>query len=219
MKDALRSLIAGSLVLGGAIFFGTVALERTAFAQFQTDSQGGQQPAAQPTAQQPAQPAAAKQPPMTEKEVVQLVKKNKKNLQAIISDITNRGVAFEMTAEIQDQLTKAGATPEFISNLKNLGPTARSQMAAATAGKPTVPGEEMTAFQAIQNELDPDRKVQEVNDFAGKYPNSALLTYAYFLAQGGRGRPVSDARRERTRRVVTARVPSRRAPSPRIWQY
>ncbi len=184
MKLAIRHLIVSSLVAGCAIFIGTVALERSAFAQFQTDAQGGQQPAGQPSAQTAAPPVAAKQPPYTEKDVIQLVKKNKKNLQAIVADITNRGVAFDVTPEIQEQLTKAGATPEFIANLKNLGPTARAQMASSTAGKGAVPPEEAQAFQAIQNELDPDRKIQEANDFVAKYPNGPLVTYAYFMAQG-----------------------------------
>jgi tetratricopeptide (TPR) repeat protein len=138
-------------------------------------------PQAQPAG---AQPAANQQPPLTEKEVIQLVKKNKKDLQAISSELVNRGVAFDMTPEIQEKLTKAGATPDFIANVKNLGPTARAANAASAATSASVAPEESQAFQAIRNELDPNRKIQFVDDFAAKYPNSTLLTYAYFLAQG-----------------------------------
>lgn len=44
--------------------------------------------------------------------------------------------------------------------------------------------EESQAFQAIQNELDPDRKVQMAADFEKKYPNSRGLAYVYLMAAG-----------------------------------
>ncbi len=177
MKHARRSFIALALAIG-------LFIPSAAFGQAQTGNPSSGQPSGQAAPQTAAQPAAAQQPPLTEKEVIQLVKKNKKDLQKIAGELTSRGVAFDMTPEIQDRLTKAGATPEFIANLKNLGPTARAAMAASTAGGPPISPEERQAFDAIQNELDPDRKVQEVNDFATKFPHSPLLTYAYFLGQG-----------------------------------
>lgn len=48
------------------------------------------------------------------------------------------------------------------------------------ANQPTA--EERSALGTIQNELDPDRQIQMVNDFEKKYPNSVLMTTAYFLA-------------------------------------
>ncbi len=41
---------------------------------------------------------------------------------------------------------------------------------------------ENQAYQAIQNELDPDRKLQMINDFEKKYPNSRGLPFVYLLA-------------------------------------
>jgi hypothetical protein len=137
---------------------------------------------AQPAEGQAAS-AANKQPPLTLKEVIHLVKKNKKHLETISPEIVSRGVDFDLTPEIGQQLEKAGASPDFIANVKNFGPTARASMAASGGGA-TAPPEEMQAFQGIQNELDPDRKIKLVDDFAAKYPKSNLLTYAYFLAQG-----------------------------------
>lgn len=171
MKYISKNLIVASLMLAGTLFAGANVL----VAQLQPDGQG---------AQTNAQPAAAKQPPLTEKEVIHLVKKHKKDLQSISGEITDRGVDFDMTPEIQEKLTKAGATPQFIANVKNLGPTARASMAASTSGAAAATPEEMEAFQAVQNELDPDRKIQLANDYATKYPDSKLLTYVYFLAQG-----------------------------------
>ncbi|MGE5326945.1 MAG: tetratricopeptide repeat protein [Deltaproteobacteria bacterium] len=178
MRVAFRNHISSGLLLGGIMVLGTLAFQQTALAQSQAGSTTGQQPAAQTT----AQAEAPKQPPFTEKEVVQLVKKNKKHLQEILPELTARGVAFDMTPQIQQELLKAGATPDFVANVQNLGPTARAQVAAA-AGKGSRPPEEVQAFQAVQNELDMDRKIQEANDFVTKYPDSPLLTYVYFLAQ------------------------------------
>lgn len=141
--------------------------------------------AAFPIAGQQAQASSAeRQPPLTEKEVIQLIKKNKKSLEKIVPEITQRGVAFDLTAEIDARLRKAGAEDNFIANIKNQGPTARAAMAMPSGAGPAVPPEELMEFQAIRNELDPDRRIQIVKDFATKYPNSNLLTYAYFLAQG-----------------------------------
>ncbi len=172
------------VVAGLTLALGTLTGARSLVAQLQPDSQPPAQTGSQAAPQTAAQPAAAQQPPLTEKEVIQLVKKNKKDLQKISGEITARGVAFDMTPEIQESLTKAGATPEFIANVKNLGPTARATLAASTKGGVTVAPEEKQAFDAIQNELDPDRKIQLADEYATKFPKSALLTYAYFLAQG-----------------------------------
>jgi tetratricopeptide (TPR) repeat protein len=167
MKIAIRFF----LVAAVAVSFGSAA----SLAALPQAANGAQAAAAQ---KQPAQP------PLTEKEVIHLVKKNKKNLQAIAPEIVQRGVAFDMTPQIQEELQKAGADANFIANVKNQGPTARAEMAASMAGKPAIPPEEFQAFQGIRNELDPDRKIQMANEFATKYPNSSVLTYVYFLAQG-----------------------------------
>lgn len=132
---------------------------------------------------QAAQAAAPQQPPLTDKEVVQLVKKNKKHLEKIAPDLQQRGVAFDMTPEIEAELRKAGASDAFIANLKNYGPTARAASLTGPAGTIKTSADEMKDFMGLQNELDPDRKIQLVKDFAQKYPKSGVLTYAYFIAQ------------------------------------
>lgn len=170
MEQAIRFLIMAVVTLG-------VGLPASSAASPQGYPAGAQTAGAQPAASQ-------QQPPLTEKEVIQLVKKNKKDLQKISPEIVSRGVAFDMTPEIEEKLKSAGASPEFIANLKNVGPTARAAMAASAGNTASVPPEEAQAFQAIQNELDADRKMQLTNDFVAKYPKSTLLTYVYFLAQG-----------------------------------
>jgi tetratricopeptide (TPR) repeat protein len=174
MKNVLRIFIIAMAALGIS-----VPARSAAFPQGQP---AGQQAAGEKAG---AQPAAQQQPPLTLKEVIHLVKKNKKDLQKISPEVVSRGVDFDMTPEIEGKLKDAGATPEFVANVKNLGPAARAAMAASGGGKGIAPPEQSQAFQqTIENELDPDRKIQAVNDFAQKYPDSPLLTYAYFLAQG-----------------------------------
>lgn len=52
---------------------------------------------------------------------------------------------------------------------------------AAQPATPQPTPEEASAYTAIQNELDPDQQIQLVEDFAKKYPNSILLSDAYFF--------------------------------------
>lgn len=52
---------------------------------------------------------------------------------------------------------------------------------AAQPATPQPTPEEATAYTAIQNELDPDQQLKLVDDFAKKYPNSILLSDAYFF--------------------------------------
>jgi tetratricopeptide (TPR) repeat protein len=60
---------------------------------------------------------------------------------------------------------------------------AQSEQAAqaAPAGPPQPSPEETKAYLAIQGELDPTRQLQLVDDFVKTYPNSTLLSDAYFL--------------------------------------
>jgi tetratricopeptide (TPR) repeat protein len=166
MKPAMRVLLIAALAAGCA-----------------WTASAGSVPAAGPIAPQAAS-TSPQEPPLTEKDVVKLIKKNKKNLESVAPEILKRGVDFELTPDIEQSLRNAGADDTFIANVKNQGPSERASMAAATARGATVPPEESEGFQAIRNELDPSRKIQLADEFATKYPQSPMLTYAYFLAQG-----------------------------------
>ncbi len=139
---------------------------------------GARQMSALALAPQGASAPALAQAPLTEKQVIALVKHNKKHLDRITSELNARGVAFDVTPAIAKALKKAGATPELITTIQNLGPTARAAKTNKPAG-PTISPAETQAFQAIEHELDPDRQIQLANAFATKYPNSPLLTFVY----------------------------------------
>lgn len=129
------------------------------------------------TAQTAPAAVQAKPAPLTEEEIVRLVKKNKKHLDRIGSELTQRGAAFDVTPQIEQELRKAGADDNFIGQVKNLGPTARSM---TTGG---VSAAENEGLRKINTELDPDRKIQLVEGFAKQFPDSKVLTYAYFLGE------------------------------------
>ena len=57
---------------------------------------------------------------------------------------------------------------------------AQGQQGQAPAG-PQVTPQQVKEAQAIQNELDPDKQMQMVNDFVAKYPDSPYLSDIYFF--------------------------------------
>ncbi|MBZ5513532.1 MAG: hypothetical protein LAN62_01555 [Acidobacteriia bacterium] len=116
-------------------------------------------------------------PPMNVKEVIALLKSKQRHEESV-KIVMARGVDFELTPEIEKQLRKAKADDPFIQMVKESGPSER----LARGGAPPIPPEEGRAILAMQNELDPDRKLQLVKEFEEKYPSSQLLTYAYSFA-------------------------------------
>jgi tetratricopeptide (TPR) repeat protein len=102
--------------------------------------------------------------------------------ETVIKDVTERGVDFDMTPEIEKKLRKAKATDEVIQAVKEAGPKARAQkaklnMGGQGGGSQDIPKEQATAYSAIKTELDPDKTIALSEDFAKKYPDSPVLTY------------------------------------------
>ena len=58
--------------------------------------------------------------------------------------------------------------------------SSKGQQGQAPAG-PQVTPQQLKEAQAIQNELDPDKQMQMVNDFVVKYPDSPYLSDVYFF--------------------------------------
>jgi len=118
--------------------------------------------------------------PLTEKELVNILKDKQFRAQAA-AIVEQRGVAFELDPEIEKKLRKAKADDQLIEIVKKATPTARAERAKAQ-GATVVTPEEGQAFQLIQNELDPDRRLQLAADFEQKFPTSSLLTYVHVFA-------------------------------------
>jgi hypothetical protein len=126
--------------------------------------------------------------PMTEKEVTKEIKSAPAG--TVIKDVKERGVNFDMTPDIEKKLRKAKATDEVVEAVRHAGPKVRAQMAKMVmgpgqAGTLDIPKEQVHAFDAIKGELDPDKAIALTEDFAKKYPDSALLPYVYAYGANG----------------------------------
>jgi len=118
---------------------------------------------------------------LSEKEVIKEIKSSPAD--KVIKDVMDLGVDFDMTPAIEKRLRKAKATDQVIDAVRQAGPTVRAQMAKLNMGPgqgvQSIPKEQALAFDGIKVELDPDKAIPLVDDFAKKYPDSILLSYVY----------------------------------------
>jgi tetratricopeptide (TPR) repeat protein len=117
---------------------------------------------------------------------VQIVLKEIKKgpAETVIKDVMDHGVDFEMNASIEKKLRKANANDQVVDAVRQAGPKEREQMAkliigTGETGFQSIPKEQAQAFDAIKVESDPDKEIALINDFAKKYPDSPVLSYAY----------------------------------------
>ena len=120
--------------------------------------------------------------PLSEKEVTKEIKSSP--AETVIKDVKERGVDFDMTPDIEKKLRKAKATDAVVEAVRQAGPKVRAQMAKLVmgpgpAGTQAIPKEQAQAYDALKTELDPDKAIAMVDDFAKKYPDSSLLSYVY----------------------------------------
>jgi tetratricopeptide (TPR) repeat protein len=108
--------------------------------------------------------------PMTEKEVVNLLKSKQSSAQ-MVAVMEQRGVNFEMNPDVEKKLRKAQADDQLIQAVRDAGPSARAAR-----------GEENRAMWAVVSELDPDRTIQMASDFEKKHPASRGLAHVYAAA-------------------------------------
>lgn len=129
-----------------------------------------------------AQAPPAPQTPLTEKEVTQLIKKNKKNPERVTAVLQERGVDFDLNPELEKKLRKAGAENPLLEAIWKAGPTARAlqtQFTSMTGEQLQVSPEEAKEYGVVQRELDPDRQLALGSEFEKKFPDSLLLPYVY----------------------------------------
>jgi tetratricopeptide (TPR) repeat protein len=125
--------------------------------------------------------AQAPAPPLTKSEVIKGLKS--KSSGQMIAQISQRGVDFELTDDVVKELRKAKADDATIDIIRKATPKAREEAAKAGGGIAALKfsPEEGQAFQAIRNELDPDKEIQLITDFEKKFPDSSLLSYVYYF--------------------------------------
>jgi tetratricopeptide (TPR) repeat protein len=115
-------------------------------------------------------------------EVIRLIKQSKSHPQLIASAITERSVDFEMEEKTEKKLRKAGADDALIADIWQVTPSGKARMRAILTSPTGVDlqasADEAMALQDIQKESSSDRRLQMVDAFEKKFPNSPLLSYA-----------------------------------------
>jgi tetratricopeptide (TPR) repeat protein len=129
---------------------------------------------------QQAGKAAPVEAPLTQDELIKLLKHNKKNPEKVASEVQTRGVDFEFTPDIEKKVTKAGATDQLLTYMKQFTPAMRAAR-KSKVGAAEVSAEEGEAYNKLKNTTNPDGIVKAADDFTTKYPKSSLLTYVYAL--------------------------------------
>ncbi len=120
--------------------------------------------------------------PLSLQKVLKEIKKSPAD--KVIKDVMDLGVDFEMNASIEKKLRKANASDQVVDAVRQAGPKVREQMAkliigTGEAGFQSIPKEQAQGFDAIKVEVDPDKSIALVDDFAKKYPDSPVLSYVY----------------------------------------
>jgi tetratricopeptide (TPR) repeat protein len=127
--------------------------------------------------------ALSASPPLTLDEVIRLLKQNKSDRKPVASAIAERGVDFELEEKTEKKLRKAGADDDLLADIWKVTPSGKAHMRAlllTPAGvEVQASAAEARALQEIQNEGSAERRLQMVDAFDKKYPNSPLLSYVY----------------------------------------
>jgi tetratricopeptide (TPR) repeat protein len=135
-----------------------------------------------------ASPLMAQAPskPLTQDEVRDLIRKNKKDPEPVYKALDERKVDFDLNRDIERKMRKAGADDAVLQAMWKAGPTSRNAKTAlltsATGVQLQATYEEAMGFQTLQDEPDPGRKFRMVEEFEKRFPNSQLLSYVYTQA-------------------------------------
>ena len=123
---------------------------------------------------------------LTQQDVIQVIKKNKKDPDTVIKTLHDQGVEFDLDRDIEKKMRKAGATDQILQAIWAAGPTVRNFKGAVLTSATGTPleanYEEAMGFQTLQKEMDPDRKISMVSEFEREFPHSQLLSYVYTQA-------------------------------------
>jgi len=131
-------------------------------------------------------PSTEPQPPLTQGEVINLLKKNKTNLDFVYKTLDERGVDFDLDRKIEKKVRNAGADDNMLQAIWKAGPTSRNTKAATLTSSSGVPlhakYEEAMGYKTMENELDPDKRLRMVEEFEQRFPNSELMSSVYAQA-------------------------------------
>jgi len=131
-------------------------------------------------------PTRNAQPPLTQDEVRNLIKKNKKDLDVVYKAVDERGVDFDLDRKIETKMRSAGADDPLLQAVWKAGPTSRNAKSATLTSSSGVPihanYEEAMGYKTLENEMDPDRRLRMVEEFESRFPTSELMSSVYTQA-------------------------------------
>lgn len=148
--------------------------------------------AAQQAAKSAASAKAPAQAPLTEKELIKLIKHNKKAPKKVADEVQARGLNFAFTPQVEKKLAKAGAIPQLIAYMKHFTPSARKAREANKGGIHVSPAEAKAYTKLRSETANPDAVIKDAQSFAQQFPKSPVLTYVYSL-EGSAYREKNDA--------------------------
>jgi tetratricopeptide (TPR) repeat protein len=124
--------------------------------------------------------------PLTQEEVRNLIKKNKKDLDVVYKALDERGVNFDLDRKIEVKMRSAGADDNLLQAIWKAGPTGRNEKTATLTSSSGVPlhakYEEAMGYKTMENELDPDKRLRMVEEFERRFPTSELMSTVYTQA-------------------------------------
>jgi tetratricopeptide (TPR) repeat protein len=124
--------------------------------------------------------------PLTQEEVRDLIKKNKKDLDVVYKALDERGVNFDLDRKIEAKMRSAGADDNLLQAIWKAGPTSKNSKAATLTSSSGVPlhakYEEAMGYKTMESELDPDKRLRMVEEFERRFPTSELMSTVYTQA-------------------------------------
>jgi tetratricopeptide (TPR) repeat protein len=124
--------------------------------------------------------------PLTQSEVINLLKKNKKDLDVVYKALDERGVDFDLDRKIEKKMRNAGADDDMLQAIWKAGPTGRNEKTATLTSSAGVPlhakYEEAMGYKTMENELDADKRLRMVEEFERRFPTSELMSSVYAQA-------------------------------------
>ena len=126
------------------------------------------------------------QQPLTQAEVIILLKRNKQNPDPVYKAVDERGVDFDLDRKIEKKMRNAGADDDMLQAIWKAGPSSRSTKAATLTSSTGVPlhakYEEAMGYKTLENELDPDKRLRMVAEFEQRFPDSELMSSVHAQA-------------------------------------
>ena len=124
--------------------------------------------------------------PLTQSEVINLVKKNKSAPEVVYRALNERGVDFDLDRKIEKKMRNAGADDDMLQAIWKAGPTGRNEKTATLTSSTGVPlhakYEEAMSYKTMENESDPDKRLRMGEEFEQRFPASELMSSVYAQA-------------------------------------